>query len=296
MAIKRRFGALKNIIDGQAKRARVLARIDDLPSSPAIAVEIDRLVSDPNSTVSEIESRILQDQALVAKLLRLVNSSFYGLPRPVTSVARAIPLAGMKTIRNLVFAVTTSPILEKNLPVYGYAGQGLWTHSLVTAIASQVICTELKVKGVSPEEVFVAGLLHDVGKLILGEFVMVEDDALVSGSEGCRDRERELTGFDHAELGADIAAKWNMSEMLSALIAHHHEPENAGDFIDMALLVALADSVAKMLGIGLDQERCIPSQISPAVSKRFNLDAGFFDAISPPILEKFEMQKELFQS
>ena len=296
--MKKRLGALRNIVDVRATRAKVLARLDDLPSSPAVAAEIDRIIADPKLTIKDIESRITKDQALVAKLLRLVNSSFYGLSKPVSSMARAITLAGTKTIRNLVFAVTTNPLLEKNLPAYGYAKLGLWTHSLTTAVATQVIGSHLALEEIPPDEYFVVGLLHDIGKLILGEFIGSVDaesaEMLGAGGRACMEKEREMTGFDHAELGAMIAEKWNMSEMLSTLISCHHNPAEATAYGEGAMVVGLADGAAKKLKSGLASEREVDEEIDPETRTRFNLDEDFLLAILPRISEEAERQDSLF--
>jgi len=297
--MKKRFGALRNIVDARATRAKVLAMLDDLPSSPAVAAEISRIVADPDSSIKDIESRVTQDQALVAKLLRLVNSSYYGLSRPVTLLAHAITLAGTKTIRNLVFAVTTSPLLEKNLPAYGYAKLGLWTHSITTAVAAPVIGSLVRLRSIPPDELFVVGLLHDVGKLILGEFMVKVDaesvEMLAAGGRRCMEKEREMTDFDHAELGSTIAQKWNMSPMLSTLIAHHHDPAAAGEYAEGAMVVELADTAARILKSGLADEGGFNGEIDPAIQAHFQLDEGFWDVALEGVREEIELRKNLFE-
>ena len=295
---KRIQGNIRKIVGAKSARARILARIDDLPSSPAIAAEIERVASDPKSSVGAIETTIKRDQALAAKLLRLVNSAYFGLSQRQSSLAQAIVLAGTKTIRNMVFAVTTNSLLVRRLSAYGYDKLGLWTHSIAVAIAASTLGQRLGAKDGSAEELFVAGLLHDVGKLILGEFISdmtpEQKTALFSGGAGQLKVEHELTGFDHAELGAIIAQKWNLSDMHAEIIRCHHKPTMTKEYPHGALLVHLADILSKKLGLGFKDEHPYDVSADMAALERLRFDEKSVDALAAMVSESFEEQKGLY--
>jgi len=293
--VKKPLGKLKNIVGSQANRAKVLARIDDLPSSPVVAAQIDRLTYNPDTPISAIENLIKQDLALVAKLLRLVNSPFFGLRNRVNSVRLAISMLGNKTIRNLVFAVTTNPILTRRLPAYGYDRAGLWTHSLAAAAAATVIGRELDGAKEEVDELFVMGLLHDIGKLVLGEFLAHLDLGGLGDARAFLEKEREITGFDHGELGALIAERWNLSKMFTEVIKNYHTPSPDMDYAKSIAAVHLADVCARRLGCGFLPEFENVVQADPSALAVCGVEGQFMDDIMPKVAAEMEKLKEVFQ-
>lgn len=289
---------LDNLVEAHTRRALVLGRIDELPSSPRLAAEIDRILQDPDCSIVDIETRLAEDQALVAKLLRLVNSAYYAPREPVSSLARAIALAGRRTVRNLLYALTTSPMLSRALPAYGYTEEGLWRYSLATAVAAQTIAREVESVELTPDEYFVVGLVHDIAKLVLAEFVPIAHSPSGSGAAGrvSLEDERALTGFDHAELGRIIGEKWRFPPEFSSIIGSHHAPESATEHARGAALVRLADDVTKVLGIGLSPEIPRPRTVDEALARGIGLNARSLAAIMDSLPEKLAEAGSLFDA
>jgi len=286
---------LGNIIGAQTTKARLMAHLDDLPSSPAIALEIEKIAADPNYKTPILEKSIKKDEALAAKLLRLVNSAFFGLSKPVTSLTRAILMVGKNTIRNMVFTLSTSQLLMQNVPVYGYKRLGLWTHSIGGGIAASALGEKLGATDGSKEELFVAGLLHDMGKLVLAKFLSSatpeQKVILNQGSPASLDVERELTGFDHAELGLVIAQRWKLSEMLGEIIRWHHAPSMAQTYPHGAFLVHLGDICIRRMGLGFERDQPKPTTPDVAAMKRFQFNTVALDSMALFVAEEFEKQK-----
>jgi putative nucleotidyltransferase with HDIG domain len=229
-----------------------LKKIIDLPTLPVVANNIILITQNPKSSALEVGRAISQDQALVSRILRIANSTFYGFPRKITTITHAIVILGFANIRNLV---VTSSILDI-LPSKGRDGyfdrEGFWKHSLACGVTSKLIANMLGIKNI--EEVFIWGLLHDFGKLILDTYFN-EDFAqvfrLVKEKEiPIREAEEELLGFDHAMVGGRVADKWNLPPALIKVIRFHHNPPQANESMRMVAIVHLADVLCRAVGIG----------------------------------------------
>ena len=231
---------------------RIVRKLDTLPSVPAVATEILNVFSKEDPDLDKVIKLIEADQAITMKLLKLVNSAYFGFRNPVTSVPRAVALLGLTQLRSVLLSVTVSESLLKPLRRKTLKGQeDLWKHSLGCAVWSELIAEtvdeELKT------DAFVGGLLHDVGKLILEE-CFPEKYELVD--KRCQDEhepwfiaEKEILGIDHTTVGKWLAAKWNLPRTLIQTIWLHHQPLSALldlDFVINKKLIAIV-SLSNML-------------------------------------------------
>ncbi len=224
---------------------RVVRKLDTLPSVPAVATEILNLFSKEDPDIDKVIKLIEADQAITMKLLRLVNSAYFGFRNPVTSVSRAVALLGLSQLRSVLLSVTVSESLLKPLKKSALKEQeALWKHSLGCAVCSELVAE--KVDSELKTDAFVGGLLHDVGKLILEE-CFPERYELVA--KRCREEhepwfiaEKEILGIDHTTVGKWLAAKWNLPRTLIQTIWLHHQPPNALldlEFVENKKLVAI---------------------------------------------------------
>lgn len=238
---------------GTVQVEELVARVEDLPVLPVIVGQVMRLTEDPDSTAADLNGVIGQDQALTAKILRLANSAYYGFPRRIGTITEAVILLGFNTIRNLVLTASVSQVLEREAPGYGLAKGELWRHALTSAMAARLLARKVRYRGA--EEAFVAGLLHDIGKLILSHYV-------ANSYEEIRQRvaeenvpfmvaEQAVLGFDHARVGGLVAEKWNLPEGLVEAICLHHEPRRAERNPPLVAFTHAGDALALMLGAGL---------------------------------------------
>ena len=220
------------------------------------AMEIIRQTGNPCSTTSDITQTLQADQALSAQVLRIANSAFYGLPRQVASISSAVTLLGHKTLRNLALTATMSKAIAKPVSGYGLPRGELFRHSLAVARAAHQISRQTN-QG-NPDEAYAAGLLHDIGKLILDDHVesnIGEIAALaINDSVSFATAERQLLGMDHAEVGAILTEQWELPEFITNAIRRHHRVPSGSETDEIVGLVAvctLANILTRNRGTGV---------------------------------------------
>ncbi|MEW6235023.1 MAG: HDOD domain-containing protein [Candidatus Omnitrophota bacterium] len=263
---------MKDTLDtSSALPEKIVQEIDDIPPLPSIVVKVMQLIRDPESTAKQLTDVISQDQALTGNILRLCNSSYYGLPRVVSSLSQAIMYLGFHTVRNLVLTCSISKLFSPDKKVYGYKKGGLWYHAVVCALTCQIISK--KIKPDIADAAFTAGLLHDIGQLVMA--IIIKDtaetivDLMESNNISDLKAERETVGFSHDELGAALANKWNFPDELVHAIRFHHTPEASKNKSILTAIVNLADAIVLELGYGvqLDQMKHPASSYALKIAK-----------------------------
>ncbi len=216
--------------------------IEKLPSFPNVIYEIERLIGSPNSNASDFEIIIEKDQVITAKILKIINSPFYSLSRKITTIKESVAYMGLDSLRSIVYSASVSNLLKISLPTYGYKREQLWRHSYTTAILSKIIAQRLKLSQKESEEVFVGGLIHDIGKIVIGIIAKRENIILAASDDTINiiDKESEKFYFDHCSIGGMISDKWKLPDIHKQIIVSHHSPESLYPFI-----VAVADFISK---------------------------------------------------
>ena len=242
-----------------ARDELALATVRDLPALPAAVLELLRLVRRDDIDTTTLAAKISHDQALTAKTLRLANSSFYGVPRRVTSVSDATVVLGLRTVRTLV---TAAALVGSFKPpaCEGFDFPGFWQHAVSAAVSAKLIATAI---GSDGETAFTATLLHDVGQLVFAtgfsaRFAQVL--ALRSSSEiELIDAEQALLGIDHATLGALLAERWHFPREIVEAIGHHHAPPKIGNVAELVHIVHVAGTLAHLLSRGERSGQAMPA-------------------------------------
>ncbi|MBI2265004.1 MAG: HDOD domain-containing protein [Armatimonadetes bacterium] len=230
----------------------ILDRIKDLPTLPFIATRVMEIIGDPHSSALDLANVISTDQALTAKVLRLVNSAYYGFPNPITTITHAVAILGFNTLRSLVLSVATFDLFAKRGQDLIFDRQQLWLHSLAAAVCAKSIARRIAYP--NQEEMFVAGLLHDVGKVILDQYLHSEFAQAIESAKTEKtpmyEAEKKVLGYNHAEIGKLICEKWRLPMILTEAIRYHHDVDAARDNAKIASIVHVADILVKMKGIG----------------------------------------------
>ena len=245
----------------------IVRDVDSLPHFPETILELISLTEDPRVTLAQIAGRVATDPALTADLLKLVNSAHYVLPRRVNNILQGVKIVGMKGLRNLLYTYGAQKILGEK-----YAEmKTLWEHSYRTAFYSFMLARSFKPKADILDDVYVAGILHDLGQIIV---TYLHPQAMEQMARFCRDKdipprilERFSFGLNHADIGALIARKWNFPEQLVHGIKHHHEPlVTPVPYKDIVFCVYLANALC-----GLETELITFEQIERPVLVDFGI-------------------------
>ncbi|RKZ19530.1 hypothetical protein DRQ50_01865 [bacterium] len=228
----------------------ILARVRTVPSLPSVVIKIRKFLKDPDLNFTELARVIEHDPGLTANILQLANSAYFGWSRRIPSVKEAITRLGTNRIFQMVLCMSVAPLVRK--PIKGYdmtAGQ-LWEHSFAAAICAEKLAQVLRMRDV--EEAFTAALLHDMGKVVLGTFVEVDDEPIkqMVMDEGLsfNQAERKVLGVDHGEVAGELLRFWNLPEEVAAAAHWHHEPSRAEQPSELIDLVHAADVLCMRFG------------------------------------------------
>jgi HD-like signal output (HDOD) protein len=229
-----------------------------LVSLPAVYARLSMTLANPRSSAGAIADIISEDAGLAARLLRLVNSSFYGFGARVDTVSRAVVLVGTRQISELALATSVLRMFE-GIPARYVDMKALWLHGVATGVAARVI--GMRRGDANVERLFVAGVLHDVGRLLIYRAVPdVAREILRSEREDTllTEIEQEMLGFDHADVGGALLQAWNLPERLEDAVAFHHRPTADRRSPVESATIHLADIVAHTIGAGTSGERLVP--------------------------------------
>ena len=228
-----------------------------LPVMPQIVLKAQEVMADPNSSMKDLARIIETDQGIVTRTLLLANSAYYGLAGKVTSVQHASVLLGNETLGEIIVMAGTSGFLNKTLQGYGLDSKIFWGHSLAVAFGSKFIAG--KVRPELENDAFVAGLIHDSGKIMLDQHVFERkaafDAFMMDGGKSYLQAEKEILGLDHSEIGSEVCKTWGLPEALTVAVKYHHNPARSGGD-GLAYIVHVANSLALMgdFGNGIDDE------------------------------------------
>jgi len=227
----------------------LIAGTHELASLPQTSARLLELLEDPTVEAVQLLDVIGRDPGLTANLLKLCNSAYYGRRREVGSLLEALVMLGNRTVLTLAFATSMGKVLRGELAGYGLRGDDLWRHCLAVAFGAATIVRDEGRENLR-DRAFTAGLVHDIGKLLLDRLLArrLEWEASPQGEREQLDVERQVVGFDHAEAGAALADAWRFPEQLVTAIRWHHEPEAAGGDVSLVAAVHAADLIA--VGVG----------------------------------------------
>ena len=234
----------------------VLRNSDGLPTLSQTVGRLAMLLGDEKSSLQDFEQVIKPDPALTANLLRLANSAYFGLRRKVGSVRQGVALLGIERVFEIAAGASFTKVLPKRIPGYEIDAAAYFMHCLAVGAMAEDLSKRLHMEEI--EMVFTAGLLHDIGKLAIGSFLIRDRtavaDALLTQDVRFIDVEREIIGTTHEEVGGLMVEEWHLPESFLSAVKHHHDPEEAPDGPERKLadLIHVADGLAHMMGFGTD--------------------------------------------
>lgn len=257
--------------------AEVATAIERLPPLPAVATRILEMVGSDSASARDLEDLVRLDPVISARLLKLVNSPFYGLSNKVSSIAQAVTMIGFGGIKSLVVACSMSEVLQSELSAYGFTSNGPWKNGLACAAMAKAIAIETGVVGDTTEIHFLGGLMRDIGLLITGpELTRRGRKLLPSTDERLAERECACIGVDHVTVGLRLAEKWRLPPAITACIGEHHAPPETWSpaYATIVASVRLAERLAFTSRIGMASDHPFETKIDPALIKAAGLDMG----------------------
>ena len=275
---------------------KIVRKIDELPPMPSTILKAAELAKAPNASAKDLANVISLDQALTTKLLKWCNSPLYGLSNEVTSVAQAVALLGNNAVKNLAVACSSNQFFNQELEGYMIEKDDLWKHAIASASAAQIISSK-KSPGVK-DTAFTAGLLHDIGKIILssyvkegfGEIIKIVKEEKVPFTEA----ENRVLGFDHTEIGAKLAEKWKLPKDLVDAIRYHHNPSLLKEESKLVLIVHISNAIALMLGFGCGCDG-LSCEIDENALKTLGIDEAQMDEMFLEVMDSTQEAEELIE-
>jgi putative nucleotidyltransferase with HDIG domain len=262
------------VIENRVKQ--VISNIRNLPTPPIVFHQIQKVISDPKVSSSQIAAILAEDPAMSVKVLKLTNSAFYGLSREIESVKEAVVIVGLEAIRNLVLSASVLDMFKGKAQDVEFQ-ERFWRHSLATAFCSRIMARRLRHRGmVDPDAAFSAGLLHDIGKIVLCCFLSAEYKAFDEAREKdsispTYEVETSVLGYNHTQIGSLLASQWKLPHKIVEAVAYHHSPHIDDGSDPIAFVVYLGNLVAKRAFLDPHSEAHLIGEVDPRVLEYMNV-------------------------
>lgn len=263
-----------------AKDARAIVEsANQLYTLPTVYYQVDAAIGDPLATATRIGRIISEDAGLSARLLRVVNSAFFGLPSRIDTISRAVTIIGTHQLRDLILATSVIELF-RGIPDDVVNMESFWRHSVACGVAARIIATYMREANV--ERFFVGGLLHDIGSLVLYSQIPQEESEVLACA-GTNDSllhitEREILGFDHAEIGGLLLNNWRLPASLCDMAKFHHSPSGSTQYPIETAVIHVADIVSHCLELGSNGEKFVPP-LDTNAWERLGLSEGALSSV-----------------
>ena len=214
-------------------------------------MRVIELTKNPATSAKELETAIGQDLALTAGILRQANSAYYGYARRISSLQEAVVMLGFQVVQGIAMSAAIAPLLKIKLVGYEIDQEGLWKHSLLTAMAAKQLCRHSKLP--YGDVAFTAGILHDIGKLVISIYIQEVGNHILKKVTETKvsyvELEEKIIGYNHATVGGFLAKSWSLPEDLTEAISYHHAPLSASNFSELSSIIHVANGLASLIGV-----------------------------------------------
>jgi putative nucleotidyltransferase with HDIG domain len=255
------------------KFKEIIDKINNIPTLPVLIVKIIETINNPKSSAKDVNKVVMTDISLSSKILKLVNSSYYGLSESVNSITQAIVILGFTTIKNLALSASILNLFSQTENP-NFRREEFWSHCLAVGLVAKLIAQHTGVPNNKSEDFFLPGLFHDIGKIVLDQYFHEYFDTILKLSKSKKMNfslaEQHIIGTTHSDIGKRIAEKWNFPESIVEAIHFHHSPELSTQYPKITAYVYLADYLCKAKHIGFSGDYDI-SNFKEKSIKKFNV-------------------------
>ncbi len=275
-------------------QSRIMRSVKNLPTLPMIYLSLQEAMENPRISTDEIAKIISSDQASAFKVLRVVNSPFYGFSGRISTISSAILHLGFNEVRNIVLALSIVNMFHDKKIIRNFKPVDFWRHSIAVGVATRLIGNAIRI--VNLENYFLAGILHDVGKLLFFTLADEEYSEVLNKVEqnNCtiKEAEQEILGLDHTKAGRILADKWKLPESIRNVIEHHHNGLNNGKDDNIIACVHVADIFVRMMEFGYPGDNLVPAP-NRQVWELLNLPDNIFTSIINVLEQDFHSTSDL---
>ncbi len=277
--------------------ASAIANLGEIATLPEVTVKIIQIVENPKSTARDLHEVIRNDPALSSRLLKVVNSAFYGLPGQIASIDRAIVLLGLSAVKNISIAASMTHLFNAGGSIEGFSGLEAWRHSIAVGVASRLLASAQVRPTV--EESFLSGLVHDLGLLVERQvygkkLAEVIHRQAAEGANFC-ELECEIIGADHQAFGMALGNKWRFPMNLCMAIGYHHKPMDLAPVNrELATLVHVADTIACRTGIGFSATAA-KDEYDAEMLSALRLDEAAIEEVTAKLPEQVALTESIFR-
>ena len=267
---------------------KIIDKIDSLPPFPLTVIKLMRLMKDPDVEITSIVDTLKYDQALVSNILRICNSSYYSLKRNITNIKEAVVYIGISEIKKIAILYSTKSYFDVKKTGYESEKGELWGHVMAVSIISEKL--NASIKNMDHYNIYISAILHDIGKLVLNEYVLKDYSDLEKLIEkehvSFIDAEKRILGMDHAEIGERILKKWDFDQDICEAVGKHHKPHFPNDSY-LESIIKLSDNIAIMMGFGTSADG-LQYQGFSEICNKYDLNHGDIQNIMGDSIEEIK--------
>ncbi len=284
----------KNAITLENRKQRVQRYISRMPSFSTTVMKVLEICNRPDTSPNDLNKVISLDPVLTGRVLNLINSAYFALPNRITSLTRAIIMIGINTVKNLALSTAILDTISREKGSFqAFSMDHFWTHSICVGVTAKLLAGIKGVSAAGREEYFVAGLLHDLGKIPLNNCFASEYGLALERSKReeipLLESESAIFEMDHGIVGGMIADKWRLNASMKSAMGHHHEPEKASDENRLLVgIVAMANTYANIFHIGFSGDVSFEDQKTSELLAQMGMDREALSDLEPSVMEEIE--------
>ncbi len=278
------------------EKQTILAAIKTVPSLPSVVIKLRKYLNNPDVSFEELAQVIQVDPGLTANILQLANSAYFGWSQTIKTVKEAITRLGTNRIFQMVLCMSVAPLVRKPIRGYDTDAEGLWNHSISVAICAEQMALTLGLEDM--EAAFTAGLLHDMGKVVMGTFVEIDDEPIkeIMRTDGLsfNDAEKMVMGIDHAEVAGELLKAWNLpADVVEAACCHHCPSKASPEHQQLVDLIHLADVLCINVGWGMGSDG-LQYRLDEKASLRLGVGSGVAEDVILKVMMGMDDLKDMF--